>query len=63
MLSETPAGLAQEQTTVANLQAEFAKCKEQEHGNLAAEVEGLKLQLEEQRKKDIQMWRLQCAQS
>ena len=62
-LSQARTGLAQEQETVANLQAELAKSKEREHDDLAAEVEGLKQQLEEQRKKNKRMWRLQCAQS
>ena len=49
---------------LSNLEAELAKCNEQEHDNLAVEVESLKLQLKEHRKKNnIQMWRLQCAQS
>ena len=62
-LSQARTGLDQEQETVANLQAELAKSKEREHGDIAAEVEGLKLQLEEQRNKNKQIWRLQCAQS
>ena len=62
-LSGAQADLAQEQETVASLQAELAKCKEREHEDLAAEVESLNLQLEEQRKKNKRMWRLQCAQS
>ena len=55
-LSGAQADLAQEQETVASLQAELAKCKEREHEDLAAEVESLNLQLEEQRKKNKRMW-------
>ena len=62
VLSRALTGLAQEQETVANLQAELAKSKEREHDDLAAEVEGLKLQLEYQWNKNEQMWRLQCTQ-
>ena len=50
-LSQAQTGLVQDQKTVANLQAELAKSKEYELENLAAEVEGLKQQLEEQRKR------------
>ena len=39
------------------------KCKEQECGELASEVQSLKLQLKEQEKKNKHMWRLQCTQS
>ena len=48
---------------MANLQAELATYKEQGHGDLAAEVKRLKLQLEEQKRKNKRMWRLQCTQS
>ena len=48
---------------MANLQAELATYKEQGHGDLAAEVKRLKLQLEKQKRKNKRMWRLQCAQS
>ena len=54
--------LAQEQETVEALK-ELAKCKEQEGGDLATEVESLKLQLREQEKKSKHMWRLQCMQA
>ena len=48
---------------MANLQAELATYKEQGHGDLAAEVKRLKLQLEKQKRKNKRMWRLQCTQS
>ena len=46
VLSQARTGLDQERETVANLQAELAKNREREHDDLAAEVEGLKQQLE-----------------
>ena len=55
--------LAQEQETVEALREELAKCKEQESGDLASEVESLKLQVREQEKKSKHMWRLQCMQA
>lgn len=62
-LMEVRAELTQEHETVAALRAELSKCKEQECGDLASEVESLKLQLKEQEKKNKRMWRLQCMQS
>ncbi len=51
VLGKVQAGLAQEQETVPNHQAELPKCKECEHDGLV-EVEGLKLLLEEQSKEN-----------
>ena len=53
--------LAQEQETVEALREELM-CKEQESGDLASEVENLKLQLRGQ-EKSKHMWRLQCMQA
>lgn len=55
--------LAQEQETVEALREELTKCKEQESGDVASEVESLKLHLREQEKKSKHMWRLQCMQA